>query len=37
MPLEEVRQESLAFLAMEEEPSQLQASNDLVRVDKSKP
>jgi hypothetical protein len=37
MPLEEVRQESLAYLAMQEEPGQLEASNDVVRQYDSKP
>lgn len=37
MPLEEVRQESLAYLAMEEDSSKLEASNDVVRQYDSKP
>ena len=37
MPLEEIRQESLAYLAMQEEPIQLEVSNDVVRQYDSKP
>jgi len=36
MPLEELRQESLAYLAMQEEPGQLEVSNDVVRQYDSK-
>lgn len=36
MPLEEVRQESLAYLAMQEDPGQLKSSNDVVRQYDSK-
>ena len=37
MPLEEIRQESLAYLSMQEDSGQLEVSNDIVRQEDSKP